>query len=324
MKSLMMEEAKVARGPKNIVLQILIFFLVLIAVTIPMQIVFSIVILPETLRMAQEYLEAPMAGKDLMQSIMEISEAIMSSPHVAMINLFLMGFYIPGTMVYCKFIEKRSLGSMGVRKKGMAKHYLLGLLIGFIMIAATFGLSVAMGAIAIERVQFSINWLIFVVFLLGFIFQGASEEFLFRGYLMNTLGGKCGNKYAVAIAVFISSVMFGLGHVMNPGVTFLAILNIVIYGVFMGIYMIVFDNIWGVCGIHTMWNFAQGNIFGISVSGSAKAVSIVSPALTQGKTLLNGGSFGLEGSLLCTAILVVAVLATLLFQKARSRNLPQG
>lgn len=310
MKPLMMEEAMVARGTKNIVLQMLIFILVFIVITIPSQIIISIMVMPEIFRIVWETIGNPTAEIDLMQAMMNI----MYTPKIIITSLFLTIFTAAGAIIYCRFIEKRPLGSMGIRKKGVAKHYLLGLLIGLVMISATFGLSVATGGISVKNITLSINWLMFAGYLIAFLIQGASEELVFRGYFMNTLGAKCTSKYSVVIAVAISSVAFSVAHLANTGVSAIAVLNLIMYGVFMGVYMITFDNIWGVCGIHSMWNFAQGSIFGISVSGITSTTSIITPSLTEGKTIFSGGVFGLEGSILCTAILTVAITATLMYR----------
>ena len=60
--------------------------------------------------------------------------------------------------------------------------------------------------------------------------------------------------------------------------------------------------------IHSMWNFAQGNLFGIPVSGLVGSPSPLVTEMGEGKwqTLVNGGSFGLEGGLAVTAVLAVA------------------
>lgn len=61
-----------------------------------------------------------------------------------------------------------------------------------------------------------------------------------------------------------------------------------------------------------MWNFAQGNIFGISVSGMDMMGSVFSFAPTNEGELINGGTFGLEGGLAVTIVLILATIAVLL------------
>ena len=42
----------------------------------------------------------------------------------------------------------------------------------------------------------------------------------------------------------------------------------------MALYMLKTDNIWGVAALHGAWNFAQGNLVGVAVSGQDLAVAI--------------------------------------------------
>ena len=57
------------------------------------------------------------------------------------------------------------------------------------------------------------------------------------------------------------------------------------------------NSIWGICAIHSMWNFAQGNIFGISVSGAKSQVSLFSFKLNSGAELINGEALVLKADL---------------------------
>lgn len=61
-----------------------------------------------------------------------------------------------------------------------------------------------------------------------------------------------------------------------------------------------------------MWNFAQGNIFGVSVSGMDIMASVFSFVPTNEGELINGGTFGLEGGLAVTIVLILATIAVLL------------
>ena len=81
--------------------------------------------------------------------------------------------------------------------------------------------------------------------------------------------------------------------------------------------MLVTDNIWGVCGIHSMWNFSQGNIYGISVSGTGTGESIIKADMNKNLWFINGGDFGIEGGLVTTVVLLAGIAAVLLYHKKR-------
>lgn len=219
---------------------------------------------------------------------------------------------------YCKKKEKISLRAMGFERKNAIRNYLFGLIIGFAMFSSVIGINVATGAMTMEGLttNFSISTVGFILlFLLGFLFQGAEEEILTRGYLMVSIGAK----HNMRKALLISSIIFALLHAFNPGLTILALINLTLFGVFAGLYIICFDNIWGACAIHSIWNFAQGNFYGISVSGMAKMDSIFSTVNTEGKELINGGAFGAEGGIATTISLVVAIVLLFVYMKKTGR-----
>ena len=151
---------------------------------------------------------------------------------------------------------------------------------------------------------------------MGFVIQGMSEEVLVRGFFMVSLGNRC----HTAIAVGISSVAFALLHLANPGISLLALLNLTLFGVFMAVYVLRTDDLWGACAIHSAWNFAQGNLVGIRVSGMAQlpTLAIMNPVGEQ--SLFHGGAFGLEGGLIVTVVTLAAIVLTLFLPKKAKRK----
>lgn len=167
------------------------------------------------------------------------------------------------TILYCKFLKKRSLRSIGFQKNTFLKHYFIGLLVGGVMICSAILINFLAGSIKIEGISESFNGttLFFIIaYFIGFVFQGASEEILFRGLFMIDIGAK----HKIITAIIVSSLIFSLAHVFNPGITIFELISLFLLGIFLSLYIICFDNIWGACAIHTMWNFIQVNIFGIN------------------------------------------------------------
>ncbi|MBP3310517.1 MAG: hypothetical protein J6L05_06895, partial [Ruminococcus sp.] len=74
----------------------------------------------------------------------------------------------------------------------------------------------------------------------------------------------------------------------------------------------------GVCAIHSVWNFTQGNIYGISVSGSGDAESVFRVASKSSADILTGGEFGIEGSIFTTLVLAVGIVIVLVKIKKNS------
>ena len=101
--------------------------------------------------------------------------------------------------------------------------------------------------------------------------------------------------------------MFAALHLLNSGIGPLPIVNLFLFGVLASLYYLWRGNLWGIAAFHSMWNFTQGNIFGILVSGGDYGVSLLTSELT-GSALINGGDFGMEGGLAVTAAMVIGIV----------------
>lgn len=232
------------------------------------------------------------------------AEAMTNSLPFRLVSLFSTVFAIIGAIIYCVCIEKRTLSSMGIKKKHATRDYFMGCLIGFVMFSAVVLVNVLLGGMKFEGFNSNVSIGLLFVFLAGFVIQGMSEEFVCRGYLMNTIGGK----HSMTTAVIISSVIFMALHLGNKGLSIIAIVNLVLIAVFFAVYMICFDNIWGVCAFHSIWNFAQGNIYGIKVSGTdLNTVPVFTVTQTEESSLINGGAFGAEGGFGTTIVIFVSL-----------------
>lgn len=226
------------------------------------------------------------------------------------------GVLIGASIIYCKFIEKRPIKTLGLRKTNYGLEYGVGALIGVGMYALTFLIAFACGSVKIvggASFTFPI-----ILFLIGFVIQGAGEEIFVRGYLMTTVA----RDYKIGLALAFSSAVFALMHGANAGVGALALINIFLFGVFEGIYILKRGDIIGACAIHTMWNFAQGCIFGSSVSGISAMPSIFNTEFDLERTPANGGVFGLEGGFAATIVLLIAIGAILLLKPKQSELPP--
>jgi len=110
------------------------------------------------------------------------------------------------------------------------------------------------------------------------------------------------------VAVILNALFFAALHLGNSGISALAFVNLTLFGVFASVYFIKRGNIWGIGAIHSIWNFVQGNFYGIKVSGMESSCSVFASAMTEGRDLIHGGAFGLEGGLAVTLVLVAGTL----------------
>lgn len=295
---------------KRLWVQIILFLIVFIVIYLLEAIIPSLVAMPFMREAMKEHGYLDEIGKFSFSSSFRLSEDIMAKPKVMIVSLICTVFGTLASIIYCRTIEMRHVRSMGAKKKGLFRNYFFGLAIGIVLMTAITMLTVVTKANSIALCN-SINYRLILLYLLGFFIQGMSEEFIFRGYLMTTVGGS----HHSAVAVGISSFAFGMAHIANPGMNPLAMFNLILFGVFAGYFVILTDNIWGACAMHSVWNFLQGNFYGISVSGSAETESVFRCTQESSHGFLTGGKFGIEGSIFTTFVLAAAL--TVVFIRIR-------
>ena len=234
-----------------------------------------------------------------------------------LITLFSFAFISLLVFFRVKVIEKRSFSSIGFNKNNWLKKYSLGFLIGLAMMSIIVLILFPFGYITVEKnpiqpVGVSAIASVLVI-LFGWIIQGATEEIVTRGWLLNDLS----TKYNIGVGLLISSTLFGLMHLTNPNVNYIAVINIILVGLFYGLYVIKTNDLWAVCGMHSAWNFAQGNIFGFKVSGLDVSVGSLIDLNLVGSDFITGGIFGPEAGITATFILLASIGILLFIDKKR-------
>lgn len=323
----MLGEAKVNGKGKGWFMETLIFLLVFTVAStvqaIPQTIATYVNIFtnPESMEAINEAADALTRNLDYDAYMEAIISVLNNMPTwMAVFSLFTTVLLTVVVILFCKLLQKRKLPSLGFRRKHAVREYLVGALIGIGMIAASWGLCILTGAASFSVTTFSIPMVILYFF--GYLFQGMSEEVLVRGYFMPSIA----RKNSVLSAVLISSFLFACMHLLNPGISFLAFINLFLSGITFSVYVLKRGNIWGACAMHSLWNFFQGNIFGVSVSGTGIAPSVLQTTLKEGTawTIWNGGSFGLEGGLMVTVVEVSVILILLFLVPAKHEEMPMN
>ena len=104
----------------------------------------------------------------------------------------------------------------------------------------------------------------FLGYLIYYLFVSIFEELLFRSFPLCVFS----ERYHIAMAIILTSVLFGLAHISNENVNGLALLNITLAGILFAAYTLEKNNISWAIGLHFGWNFMQGTILGYQVSGT--------------------------------------------------------
>lgn len=141
--------------------------------------------------------------------------------------------------------------------------------------------------------------------LLQFTGVGYVEELLFRGFIQHHMRG-----IGKMPALVFSSLLFAAIHLSNPNFYWLAFLNIFLAGMFIGAVMYATGSLWAAIGVHITWNWIQGSVLGIPVSGLS-SLGWFSTEIIGKKEILTGGKFGAEASIVCSIVLALLTLSAL-------------
>ena len=223
------------------------------------------------------------------------------------INALIIFFWI-------KVVECRSISSIGLNPKTIKKESVYGIVIGLMTFTIILMIGWFLNVVSFQSADYSIKNLLIVLSMLPFwIVQAGAEEVLTRGWVLPFICAKS-NRY---VGIIISSLLFVCLHLNNAGLNTMAIVNIFLIGILLSVYTLRSNSLWKAIFFHACWNFAQGSIFGLSVSGALASKPNLMNFVSQGNEWLSGGTFGIEASIITTIVLLVVIVGTLLLKKKK-------
>ena len=232
-----------------------------------------------------------------------------------------LGFFAITASVFLarRLFDRRSVPSLGLALKPLAFWDMLsGILIAGLVMGFIYVLEWSLGWLHFTGFawqtqpisQVVIN--VFIWFLL-FVAVGWQEELQARGYWLQNLADGLNLPWGV----LISSLLFASAHLMNPNVSWIAILGLICAGIFLAYGYLRTRQLWLPIGLHIGWNFFEGTIFGFQVSGLSGMPTLIQQT-TQGPELFTGGPFGPEAGLVVLPGLVLGAL--LIYRYTRNRK----
>ncbi|RRO16057.1 CPBP family intramembrane metalloprotease [Saccharopolyspora rhizosphaerae] len=218
--------------------------------------------------------------------------------------------------LWVRFKEGRPLASLGFFPASrIGAHLALGAGTAVLLLAIPVAVNLLSGQYRVGPLR-AAQVAAVLLALLGFTAQACTEEVVTRGYLLQTAY----RQWGLTAAIAFQAVVFALLHGVNFDVGLVALLNILLIGLVLGMWAVAEGSLWGVCAFHVVWNWCQGNVAGIEVSGMDLQATLLSLAPGPGSAeLLTGGGFGVEGSLVTTGVLLVAGAAA--FRAVQKRRL---
>ena len=196
----------------------------------------------------------------------------------------------------------------------LVPHTLLGILVGFIFMVLVVSTIVAMGDATVTWKGFSVEKQ-FSVFMM-FLAVAVGEEMIFRGVIFRWID----ERWNTCVALLISAILFGWMHISNDNATWWSSLAIAVEaGLLLGAAYKWSGSLWVPIGIHWAWNYTQGNIFGLAVSGSEAGETMLT-TIVNGPDIITGGAFGPEASIISV---ILGTFFTIVFLANCYRRTPR-
>ncbi len=201
------------------------------------------------------------------------------------------------------FIDKRPFVSLGFDLTHGLRDTILGLLIGALWLALSLGVLSLLG-LASPQESNPISLPILALGGIALLLNVVTQEMLVRSYIFQTVQTHFG---AIA-ALLLSSIFFVALHAGAIRNSWLAALNVLGAGLLFGIAYLVSKNLWLPMAIHFAWNFALGPVLGLSLSGQNPFRVHWQFLRIDGPSILTGGRFGVEGSLIVTFTTIIFII----------------
>ena len=219
---------------------------------------------------------------------------------------------------WVRWVEKRSLASVGLCGEHGLRKFLVGLAIGIAMMGAIVAAIALSGGYRVAGLfpafasPAALGWI--ALLLAGFAVQASAEEFVFRGWLFSAVM----RRWNMTAAFILSSAAFTLVH-FSPRATLSEMVMTFTFALFACAWVRRSNSIWGVMGWHVGWNWFGGTGFDVPITGLDSGLpALVVQMVPVGPAWLNGGGEGPEGSVFTLVLLVAGIL--ILLMRTRSRQ----
>lgn len=210
------------------------------------------------------------------------------------------------TWVARRFLDKRSFVSLGFKRENAILDVVVGFGVAAIIMGAIFLAEWALGWLTIDGWAWETDTVTAIIgglLIWAAIFAlGAwQEELLARGYWLQNMA----EGVNLPFGLLASSILFGLLHGDNPNVTIIALILLMVAGVFLAYGYLQTKQLWLGIGLHMGWNYFEGNIFGFQVSG-LDTFRLIHQTVS-GPDWITGGIFGPEAGLIVLPAMALGV-----------------
>lgn len=191
-------------------------------------------------------------------------------------------------------LEGRGIDSYGLPfRLAFRGNFWVGIAIGIVSAAVVAAGMLALHGFVIGGFALQgADWLVQpLVWALVMAFVGITEEYMFRGYLLQSLARGIG----FWPAAIVTTLIFGGLHLTKGDENFVDIFNIVALGMLLCLTVRRTGSLWLAAGFHVAFDFMQFFVIGTRNGGSAPIGTLLNGTF-PGPAWVNGGPLGTEAS----------------------------
>ncbi|HEY8166834.1 MAG TPA: type II CAAX endopeptidase family protein [Gemmatimonadaceae bacterium] len=193
--------------------------------------------------------------------------------------------------IVLRWIENGSWDYVALGRKAARPQLMIGgLALGVLAIGIPSLLLIAAGQLAIRPMPDGSSTGVAAIALANLLPAAFGEEMLLRGYIFAALRDGIGWKWTL----IVTSIVFGLMHMINPGADAQSILLVILAGFFLGSILLATRSLYAAGMVHFGWNWAMAAGMHTPVSG----IRVQTPdyrVIDNGPDWLTGGQWGPEG-----------------------------
>lgn len=204
--------------------------------------------------------------------------------------------------VFRRWVDKKPFITLGLDLNDHGPEAIAGGMLAIFIISASSLLLKATGHLKWMEIIFDPRTL-FLAFG-STVLVAFYEELIFRGYILNNLM----DSFPKWLSLLISAILFMIFHWSSQG--FFPLVNMLIMGLILGLNYVYTRNLWFSICFHIGWKFMVGPVLGFS--GNESFQTLLQTDL-KGDESFSGGTSGLEGSVLLTAVSLLSLIALYLF-----------
>jgi membrane protease YdiL (CAAX protease family) len=216
------------------------------------------------------------------------------------------------TWIMLRYIDHRSLSSIGFATNHILLHLSLGIGLGIAWLGVSVLIPWLAGWIFLQPTV-TISWGVLLLGGVALFFNVITQQLLLCGYISQCIRAQSN----VIVATVLSALLFMLYHIGAFHGAWLPSVNVFCAG---GVFCIAYryaGNLWFPIAIHFAWNFLLGTVLGLVVSGQSHLGGGWKMLNLYGPELFTGGPFGLEGGLIVTFTTITGIIAMLILVHQR-------